>query len=292
MSDLERARSLEEGRYRKALTQLDAQHELRISRIDAEMSRRGLQHTDARLRVVLEARLEHLNAAIANRVAIRREMIRSCPELGSPPELNHLAGLILEDVTNLQAECQKCGPIMAPEIFDGLLARAREGIDDLKRETSLQLRLRPKPPAIFADKHHVPAAAVGAGFLRTTAPARPTATAAGAALNSFDAIYRKVQETIGDLEGRNLKLAAGLRQLAGAIRESAKLGDERSIYLEQVQFLAEQAARAAVLRRIGVVKGILVSLRSGLNNVPDVAPAWRAASPLLVSHFGIKWLSI
>src|SRR5690349_8989932 len=98
------------------------------------MSRRGLQHSDARLHAIFEARLERLNQAIVRRIALRKEMIRTYPELGSPGELTHLREVIQADVMDLRAECTKLSLVAPPEVFAELRARAQDGIEGLKRD--------------------------------------------------------------------------------------------------------------------------------------------------------------
>lgn len=113
-------------------------------------------------------------------------------------------------------------------------------------------------------------------------------SANGAALTP-DAVYSKVQEVIRDVEGRDPKLAQGLSRLAEAIRAASRLGEQRTDYLEQVQFLGEQVLRPKVIRRLGVVKGLFFALRTGLEGVATVAPILKTTGPLLASYLGVSW---
>ena len=283
MTDLEQARSVEAVRLQKVLRELESQQEARLSRIEAEMSRRGLQNSDARLRAIFEAQLERLNQVIQQRIEIRKELVRNYPELGSPSELNHLNQLIDADVMVLRAECKKLSLIAPPEVFADLHARAHDGIEVLKREMAIHVPVKPKLPAFSLSLSHGNGMKVSAAIPSTGSVARSAPP-----VGSLDAVSRKLDEVIGDLEERNQQLADALRRLAAVIQQAKQLPDERTIYLEQVQFLAEQAARVAVLRRVSIVKGIMVALRADLDEVPSVVQALRTALPLLVSHFGIK----
>ncbi|HLK49717.1 MAG TPA: hypothetical protein VKT49_16355 [Bryobacteraceae bacterium] len=281
MTDLQQARSVEEGRFQKVLRDLETQQELRLSRIEAEMARRGLQNSDARLHAIFEARLERLNQVIQQRIALRREIIRNYPELGSQAELNQLRDMIQADVMELRAECKKHSLVAAPEVFAELRARAQDGIEGLKRDMACQVPIKPKLPSLVLE---IPRATAGKAHIGPALQAGP-ATPAPA---SLEAVTRKVDEVIGDLQERNPELADALRRLAAAIKDAKQLPEERTVYLEQLQFVAEQAARVAVLRRISVVKGIMVALRTDLDEAPRVAVPLRAAFPLLASHFGFS----
>lgn len=281
LTDLQQARSVEEGRFQRVLRDLETQQELRLSRIEAEMTRRGLQNSDARLHAIFEAQVERLNQVIQQRIAIRKEIIRNYPELGSPAELNHLRDLIQADVMDLRAECKKHCLLAPPEVFAELRARAQNGIEGLKREMASQVPVKPKLPALALDIPRVTAGKAHIGPAVQVGPANP-------APGSLEAVTRKVDEAIGDLEERHRDVADALRRLAAAIKEAKHLPEERTVYLEQLQFVAEQAARVTVLRRVSVVKGILRALLTDLHEAPRVATPLRAALPLLASHFGIR----
>ena len=295
LTDLEQARSVEAVRFQKALRELETQQELRLSRLEAEMARRGLQNSDARLHAIFEVHLDRLNQVIQHRISIRKDLVRNYPELGSPAELNYLHEIIQADVRNLRAECRKHSLVAPPEVFAEVHARAQAGIDRLKQEMPSPVRMQPRLPAFSLNMSHSTggkgdaraAARPAAGSTPLGVVARSPLTAETPALTP-DALSRKVEEVIGDLEERNHQLANALRRLATAIQQAKQLPDDRTVYLEQVQFLAEQAARVAVLRRVSVVKGIMVALRTDLDEVPSVVVALRATFPFLASHFGIR----
>ena len=286
---------MEAGRFQKALRELETQQELRLSRIEAEMARRGLQNSDARLHAIFEVHLDRLNQVIQHRISIRKDLVRNYPQLGSPAELSHLHEIIQADVRNLRAECRKHSLVAPPEVFAEVHARAQAGIERLKQEIPSPVRMQPKLPALSLNISHSSAgksdghaaARPISGSASIGVVARATQTPATATLTP-DALSRKVDEVIGDVEERNQQLANALRRLATAIQQAKHLPDDRTVYLEQVQFLAEQAARVAVLRRVSVVKGIMVALRTDLDEVPSVVVALRAAFPFLASHFGIR----
>src|SRR5215472_2307967 len=73
--DLEKARALEAAQYSKTLDGLEAVERPRRERILDEMSRRGLQNSDACRQALLEARLDTLSQAVRRRVTIRKDLL-------------------------------------------------------------------------------------------------------------------------------------------------------------------------------------------------------------------------
>jgi len=67
------------------------------------------------------------------------------------------------------------------------------------------------------------------------------------------------------------------------------LGSERANYLDQLQFLGEQALRPAVLRRRGVVQGLLLAWQNEVEKDAVVALLRWEAGALLAAHFGLRW---
>ena len=286
--DLQEARAIEAERIKKALDELELQQKLQMSRIDAEMSRRGLQQSDARLQAILEARLERLHQLIQHRINIRKEMIRKCPELASVAELNALTESIHADVIKLQSEWQKC-LIVPVDVFAEMHARVRDGVGAIKREIASQIPMKPKLPSLSVTISPIDTAR--ADNHPSVQPAAMAAMPAGS-IGEVSDVSRKLEEGLGDLKERNPHFAEALGQLGVAIRESKGLADKRVVYLEQIQFIAEQATRLPVLRRISVVKGLVVALHAGLSELPSISPALNHAVVLIESHFGLKGTSI
>lgn len=289
MTELDQARALEATRYQKALKALEAQEESRIARVDAEMARRGLQHSDARLQALIEVRVDTLSQAIDRRIEIRKELMRSFPELGSARELTGLMEPIRQEITKLWTFCESSGLIVAPEVFGGLRDRGQEGIDILKREAALSPRPKSRAATVSVS---APTRSVA---WSPPAPPKPAASAAnspGGTAGNLDAVYGKIEEVFRDVERRDMKLAVALRQFGAAIKAAPRTADERARYLEQLQFIAEQSLRPAVLRRVGVVEGLFVALRTGFRDSAPVGPVLKAAGPVLASHFGLKWPSV
>lgn len=296
MSDLAQALELEAARYRKDLQPLVAREEGRIARVDAEMARRGLRNSDAHRQAHFEARLEKVKQAIDCRIEIRRELICSSPELGSAHELKRLTQAIHEDIADLRAACHTAGLIVPPEVFSDLRERSQEAVDVLKREAAFPPPARPKPAAAsvniraatFFAKSSPTSTITVAKTVDIPATAPPSIAPSPAAAG-LDGAFRKTEEILVEVEERNARLAAALRRLAAAIKAAGKLGDERIAFLEQVQFVGEQALRPPVIRRVSVVKGLFVALREGLSEFETVSPALQAAGPLMAAHFGLKW---
>ena len=283
--DVQQARAIEAVRVKKVFDELEFQQKLQLSRIDAEMSRRGLLQSDAQLQAVLEARLERLNQLIQQRITIRKEMIRKCPELASVAELNALTESIHADVINLRAEWQK-SLIVPVDVFAELHTRVRERVGAIKREIASQIPMKPHLPSLSVriSSTTEPQADTRRPAIGATGNKATAATSIGE-VGDFS---RKLEELLIDLKEPNPQLGEALGQLGVAIRESKGLADKRVMYLEQIQFIAEQATRLPVLRRISVVKGLVVALHAGLSELPNISPALDHALALIESYFGLN----
>ncbi len=175
------------------------QQELRLSRVEAEMARRGLQNSDARLHAIFEVHLDRLNQVIQHRISIRKDLVRNFPELGSPAELSVLQEVIQADVSSLRAECRKHSLVAPPEVFAEVHARAQAGIERLKQEIPSPVRMQTKLPALSLNISHSTglksdvraAARPMSGSAPLGVMARSTQTPAPPALTP-DALWRKV----------------------------------------------------------------------------------------------------
>ena len=115
-------------------------------------------------------------------------------------------------------------------------------------------------------------------------------TGGGPALINLGTIYGHVQQVIGDVTGAGYgEFAALLQQLADAINKAEELGDERKAYLEQLEFIAKEAAEPAEKRQASVVKGLFMGLRARLEDAAHVAEVMILVGPALAHHFGLTW---
>jgi hypothetical protein len=292
--DLEKARALETAQYAKTLDQLETVERARRERILDEMARRGLQNSDACLQALLEARVDTLSQAVRRRLTIRRDLLRLYPELGSPKELDRLMERIHGEVSALWEESQKSGLLVVPEVFAELRKKGQEGIDLLRQEG---LASRPKVASVSPAPPKLPISTVPARISPGAANPAPkpkvvlasTATPPADASPELTKACAVVEQLTQELEGRNAKLAASLLKLAHAIRDSRGAGSDRASYMDQLQFLGEQALRPAVLRRRGVVQGLLIALQNEVESDAAVALLRWEAGALLAAHFGVRW---
>jgi hypothetical protein len=88
--------------------------------------------------------------------------------------------------------------------------------------------------------------------------------------------------------GGNDELGEALKRLTEAIANSQAMSQkEKAPLLDQVEYLAEQAAFAAKDRKPGVIRATLAGLTQAATAVTGIATAWSAVEPLLKAHFGI-----
>jgi hypothetical protein len=184
--------------------------------------------------------------------------------------------------------------LVAPEVFSGLRKKGQEAIDLLRVES---LAARPKVASVSPAPPKLPVSTVPAQMppgAANPAPKPKTAsvsTAPQPAESSADLAKTcaVVEQLTQELESRNSKLATSLQKLARAIKDSRGVGSDRGIYLDQLQFLGEQALRPAVLRRRGVVQGLLMAWHNEVEKDATVALLRWETGSLLAAHFGLRW---
>jgi hypothetical protein len=103
-------------------------------------------------------------------------------------------------------------------------------------------------------------------------------------------IYGNVQQVIGKVgQTGDVDLEDLLSQLATAIRDTEGLGNNRATYLEQVQYIAEQAAKPEGQRKTSLVSGMFLGLQVSLQNMANLAQILTLVGPALAQHFDLNW---
>jgi hypothetical protein len=273
MSNLQTARELDQLKGQDLLNRLLAEHQERVKAIDLDMTRRGLGRSGIKGNAIWKSHAQRLEDYIDGRIRIRRELVSQCPELGSTAELEKLRGELeqhtaafarapLQSVNRLQPSVVQQNNQEAQR----LNAHARLKIEMLKRETAIA------PPAM------------------PTAGSVSVSTGGGPAIVNLGSIFGSVQQVIGTLDqAGQVEIASVLKDLAEAITKASGLGDDRRTYLEQVRFIAEQAAAAAESRQTSVVRAVFESLRARLQDVASLAQVLVLTGPALARHFGLPW---
>jgi hypothetical protein len=272
---LKKAKELERLRYMKLILKLNEDEQARIATINADMNRRGLSLSGPRLVALSDARVDKLRQCIDGRIKIRKELIAGFPELRSETSLDELLTELNTTVgypfTNLyEPDPQDLARNVEPH--DGrergkLMDYARNEIEILKKEIALDLHRK-----------------------STAAPAVSVTTTGGPALVNLGVIYGNVQQVIGKVgQTGDVDLEGLLSQLATAIRNSEGLGNTRATYLEQVKFIAEQAAEPEGQRKTSLVTGMFLGLQVSLQNMANLAQILTLVGPALAQHFGISW---
>jgi len=88
--------------------------------------------------------------------------------------------------------------------------------------------------------------------------------------------------------GGNDKARDALKILTEAILSTRALSvNQKTELVDQVAYLAEQAAAPVRDRKPGVIKSTIAALRSSAQGVADVASAWQTAESVLSGLFGL-----
>jgi hypothetical protein len=278
VSDIQKAREIETMRYMKRIEELNAEEQQRVLKIKSDAAASGRSQGGGILTAISAARTEKLKSLIAFRLETRRELAMDIPELGSERALDDLLAEMTGNLDAAFAGLYHHQPGISGAVTEALQARharevgqlkgmARRDIEILKREIALNLHKKPQ----------------------STTPVSLN-TGGGPAVVNLGTIYGNVQQVIGTVgSSGNEQLAELLRRLADAINGIAELGDQRATYLEQVEFIARQAAAAPEERQRSVVQGVLNGLHASLENVAHVTGILAFAGPAIAKHFGFPW---
>lgn len=277
MSDIREARELETLRMARLVNKLNQEQEKEIVRINSDMASRGLFNSGPRLKMVVDAQANRVQQIIDGRIATRRELARSFPAFCRKEELDELV-ISLERVIAQFAETPDKDRIVQQEpvkiamikyrqqIAARLRSHAKTEAEILGREVALGMHDEPKPTGVSVN------------------------TGGGPALVNLGAIYGDVEQVINLInETGQRELADVLQQLAKAISEADALADERAELLQQVRFVAEQAAVPPQSRQTSVVKAVWVSLQARLHDVAAIAQILSVAGPVVAHHYGFQW---
>jgi len=273
---LKQARELEDLHFGKRLQHLLEERRKREIAIDADMRNRGLYHSGPRGKAILDSQAQFTRDLIDRAISERRELATRFPQLGSPAELDVLREKVQKWVEGFGKP--HVVPGMPQDAIQRAMAPGREQeayrlkahlnseIEILKREFSLDLHRKDLAPAVSVN------------------------TGGGPAIVNLGQIRGDVQQVVGTLNASgHAELAGMLDRLAAAIEGMTYLGTERSTYLEQLRFIAQQAVEPEEKRQASIVRAVFESLRGRLQDTANVAQVLALAGPAIARHFGIHW---
>jgi hypothetical protein len=279
MSNISQVLDLEERKFLQVLNDLNTEENYRVGEIKAKMAAQGSLFGGGTIAAIAEVRAKKIGRILNAAIDIRKGLAASFPELGTEASIDQLFTKINDIIANaFRGIDASMPPQMSPAVTSAIKDRyghealilqndARNQFEILKREFALNLHRKPESAAAVTVK-----------------------TGPGATLVNLGTIYGNVEQAIGTVNaGGQGELATLLRRLAEAISKADELGDERAVYLEQVQFIAQQAIEPANSRKISVVKGLLMGLRARLQELANVAQVLAVAGPAVANHFGFGW---
>jgi hypothetical protein len=278
VSDLQKAYELEELQYSRLINEANRDEEHQIAAFKAQMGTRGTLLSGGTVKGIIQIRAEKAKRLIDERIKIRKTLVAEFPELGSEKSLAELMTRLDESVRNafvgaielLPPTLRSVSTHVADRERYRLSIAVRTEIEILKREIVLNLHLsKPEAPAVSV-----------------------TTTGSGSIVN-LGTIHGNVQQAINNVQQHGYQELAGrLEQLARAINDSQELGGEkRKLYLEQVEFIAEQTAKSEETRiKTGsAVAGIFCGLQATLQTVANAAQILAVLGPELAKHFSLPW---
>ena len=153
MSDLSKARELEQLRFTEMLNELNVEEQGRVLALNSDFAARGLFHSGSRMVALAKARTDKLQMVIEKRIEIRKDIARSFPELGTDTELDQLLAQFFEMLDHAAHPPHEVPPGAVRDALKGridqdvyrLKAEARVKIEILKRELALNLHKSDSP---------------------------------------------------------------------------------------------------------------------------------------------------
>jgi hypothetical protein len=277
MSDLQKAHELEELQYSLLINEANGEEEHQIAAFKAQMATSGTLLSGGTVKGITQIRAEKTKRLIDERIKIRKSLIAEFPELGSQKSLDELTTRLDDLVMNaftgvihlLPPSLKSLSAHIADRERYRLSIAVRTEIEILKREIALNLHLsKPEAPAVSVT------------------------TTGGVSIVNLGTIHGNVQQAITNVQQHGYQELAGrLEQLARAINDCQNLGDKRKMYLEQVEFIAEQTAASEEARKKtgSAVAGIFCGLQATLQTVANVAQVLSVLGPELAKHFSLPW---
>jgi hypothetical protein len=275
LTDLNKARELEELQYLKLAESLNEKEQEDVARLNAKLATQGAYQSSWRLNAIIKLRVDKLKHLIDIRTDIRKGMAIQFPELGSEAEID----VLLERLNSMFAHgFGALRDSIDPSFWSAIVAHDDQELLQLRAYAKRQCEILKRELALNLHKKNDRAAVVS------------VSTGGGPSIINMGTIYGDVQQTIGQVNAAGQgALAALLEQLAKAIKEAESLGNERAAYLEQLQFIAEQTIASPDARRGCVVRGLLFGLWTTLQGSANVAQILSLVGPAMAQHFGFQW---
>jgi hypothetical protein len=157
MSDLSKARELEQLRFTELLNKLNIDERERVLAMNADFAARGLLHSGARMVALAKARMDKLQIVIEKRLEIRKDIARSFPELGTEIELDQLLAQFVQ-----MLEYAASPPPEAPPgaVRDALKRRIEQDVYRLKAEAKIKVEILKRELALNLHKGDSPKTAL------------------------------------------------------------------------------------------------------------------------------------
>lgn len=281
---LRTALELEESRLAKEAARLAAQVKEKSVALRSQATKAGHGAGSTPLwAAVIRAELDRLDGMIQAAAAIRREMCKTVPELGSAEQLaawsqrmqNRLdtefstlhirvvrevgGGGYEEEIRKFIIDRGECSMRLA-ELKGQVVSEAKM----MAGEVTLGMHAQPKPE--YAVHISGPVGAVNLGT-----------------------IEGDMNTAIGSLvhQARGEELAQGLKQLAEAVGAAKELGDQRREILEGLAVITQEAARPPEQRKRWLVRSLLERWGPTLTTLAALAEIWSSVHPLLKAWFGL-----
>lgn len=279
MSDLQKARELELLRYRNALTGLRRDEQERIENL--QITRAGALYQPAAHQIAIaKFRIEALETAINTRINLRKPFAADYPELGADRDLEDLLSemLLMLDAA-AKASYDTSWDSLSGAVRDALKHRFEQGIGRLRGIAKEKIAILKLECALKSNDRKT----------QSTTTIN-VITSGGPTIANLGEVRGNIQQVVGALKDNGQTEIAGvLARLEEAIANDTSLAEGRLAYLDQVQFMAEQAVEPPEKRLPSRVQGALLGLPPALAVSADIAQVISVAGPAIALYFGFQW---
>jgi hypothetical protein len=253
VSNTEKALKLEQDRLNKLLIELNKKENDRVTYIKVTAAARGVLSSDGTIRAIADVRSEKFRRLVSGAIRLRRQLVEKFPELGAEASVDQLSAKVTNLIENIFSGVAAFMPLN-PEAARAVESKYEHDSLVLQEEAKHQFNMFKQEIAL-------------------TGP-----------------VFGGVHRTLKFMGQTGLgELAESLQQLASAISTASDLGDERGVYLEQLDFVARQAMEPQRSRQVSLVKGVVVGLRASLQDAGNIGQILSVAEPAIARHFGFNW---
>lgn len=273
---------LERNRVAAADSEIRTKAAQETAALRTDAQRRGVFHSGMHIAGQIKIQTQRLEELKNRWIVIRRELVRSIPELGSADQIAQLRqeiGQVLEaQWAHVADTVRRSVPGASDADIERILGSGEyaDTLLRLKSETERDLRILEGEVGLGMHAPAKPASSITVNIKDSTVAGLNLGTVMGDLNAAVQSIH----------EAGNAQLAKILKDLIERVAADADLGEERRDAIESLTVISEEAALPADQRRPGMVRRLMSGLGPLLTRTAELAQIWQVAGPMIAAHFG------